>query len=196
MGFAEDKIRKHFSAWNVLSRTIRDKTDNDILRRVTSPTAAWRILVGSYSATTRGAKLQRITALTNRRVTPGFNPIHTLSEMVDDARDLRANGTDISEEIVCLVFLQVLPEEYDVFRLSEKRSLSPSMGSLVSFVRDSTSRGRSSQDLSTLLLLPRVRDERKVNELEQSTKQWGRNRVPVAAVIRLAVRYYIWKRRP
>ena len=42
-------------------------------------------------------------ALTNRRVKPGFNPIHTLSEMADDARDLQANGTDISDEIVCLI---------------------------------------------------------------------------------------------
>ena len=65
------------------------KADNDILRRVTSPTAAWRILVGSYSATTLGAKLQRMKALTNRRVKPGSNPIHTLPEMADDARDLR-----------------------------------------------------------------------------------------------------------
>ena len=58
MGFAEDEIRKHFLAWNILCRAIKGKADNDILRRVISPTAAWRILVGSYSATTRGAKLQ------------------------------------------------------------------------------------------------------------------------------------------
>ena len=116
MGFAEDEIRKHFFAWNFLSRAIKDEADNDILRRVTSPTAAWRILVGSYSATTRGAKLQRMKALTNRRVKAGSNPIHTLSEMANDARDLRANGTDISDEIVCLLFFQVLREEYDVFR--------------------------------------------------------------------------------
>ena len=35
--------------------------------------------------------------------------------MADDARDLRANGTDISDEIVCLLFLQILSEEYNVF---------------------------------------------------------------------------------
>ena len=125
MGFAEDEIRKHFLAWNILSRAIKGKADNDILRRVTSPTVAWRILVGSYSATTRGAKLQRMKALTNRRVKPGSNPIHTLSEMADDARDLRANGTDISNEIVCLLFLQVLPEEYDVFRQIIEREKEP-----------------------------------------------------------------------
>ena len=115
MDFAEDEIRKHFLAWNILSRAIKGKADNDILSRVTSPTAAWRILVGSYSASTRGAKQQRMKALTNRRVKPGSNPIHTLSEMADNACDLQANGTDISDEIVCLLFLQVLPGEYDVF---------------------------------------------------------------------------------
>ena len=36
--------------------------------------------------------------------------------MADDARDLRANGTDISDEIVCLLVLQILSEEYNVFR--------------------------------------------------------------------------------
>ena len=106
MGFAEDEIRKHFLAWNILSRAIKGKTDNDILRRVTSPTAAWRILVGSYSATTRGAKLQRMKALTNRRVKAGPNLIHTLSEMADDPGDLRANGTlIISDKMVCLLLL-------------------------------------------------------------------------------------------
>ena len=77
MGFAEDEIRKHFLARDTLSCAIEDKTDNDILRRVTSPTAAWRILVGSYSATTRGAKLQHMKALTNRRMKHGSKPIHT-----------------------------------------------------------------------------------------------------------------------
>ncbi|CAN0472481.1 unnamed protein product [Ascophyllum nodosum] len=118
MGFAEDEIRKHFLASNILFRAIEGKADNDILRRVTSPTAAWRILVGSYSATTRGAKVQRMRTLTNRRVKPGSNPIHTLSEVADDALDLRANGTDISDEIVLSPVPQVLPEEYDVFRRS------------------------------------------------------------------------------
>ena len=63
--------------------------------------------------------------LTNRRVKPGSNPIHTLSEMAEDARDLRANGTDISDEIVCLLFLRVLPEEYDVFRQIIEREKEP-----------------------------------------------------------------------
>ena len=100
MGFTEEEIRKHFLARNILSRAIKRKTDNDILRQVTSPTAAWQILVDSYSANTRGAKLQSMKVLTNRRVKPGSNPIHTLSKMTDDTRDLRANGSSIWDEIV------------------------------------------------------------------------------------------------
>ena len=57
-------------------------------------------MVDSYSATTRGAKLQRMEALTNRRAKPGSNPIYTHSEIADNARDLRANGTDVSDEIM------------------------------------------------------------------------------------------------
>ena len=75
-------------------------------------------MVGSYSAKTGSSKLQLTKALTNRRVKPGSNPIHSLSEIADSASDLRANGgTDISNEIVCLMFLQALPlpEKYDVF---------------------------------------------------------------------------------
>ena len=64
-------------------------------------------------------------ALTNRSVKPGSNLIHTLSEMADNARDLRANGTDISDEIVCLLLLQVLSEEYDVFRQIIEREKEP-----------------------------------------------------------------------
>ena len=52
MGFAEDEIRKHFLAWNILSQAIKGKAENDILRRVTSPTVAWRILLG-YTALLR-----------------------------------------------------------------------------------------------------------------------------------------------
>ena len=63
--------------------------------------------------------------LTNRRVKPGFSPIDTLSEMADDARDLRANCITVSDEIVCLLFLQVLPEEYDVFRQTIEREKEP-----------------------------------------------------------------------
>ena len=108
MNFAEGKQFKHFFfAWKILSRAIKCKTDNVILRRVTSPNAAWLVLIRScYSTTTRGVILQRTEVLTNKRVKPGYNPIYTRFEMADHVgRDLRANGTDTSDEIVCLLFL-------------------------------------------------------------------------------------------
>ena len=36
--------------------------------------------------------------------------------MIEDVRNMRANGSDIEDEVVCLVFLRALPEEYSVFR--------------------------------------------------------------------------------
>ena len=95
MGFAEEENRKHVLTWNILSCAIKGKTYNDILRRVTSPTAAWRLLIGLYGANTPGATLQCMKSYTNRRrVKPGSDPVHTLSEMADDDRDF-----EISEKI-------------------------------------------------------------------------------------------------
>ena len=55
-------------------------------------------------------------ALASTHVKSGFNTIHVLSERAGDARDLRANGPNISDEIVCLLSLEVLLEKYDIFQ--------------------------------------------------------------------------------
>ena len=36
--------------------------------------------------------------------------------MIEDVRNMRANGSDIEDEVVCLLFLRALPDEYNVFR--------------------------------------------------------------------------------
>ena len=36
--------------------------------------------------------------------------------MADDTRDLQANSTSISDEIICYLFLEVLLEQSDAFR--------------------------------------------------------------------------------
>ena len=46
----------------------------------------------------------------------GSYPIHTLSQVADYVVGLRAHSIYISDAIVCLLFLQVLPEEDDAFR--------------------------------------------------------------------------------
>ena len=47
---------------------------------------------------------------------PGANPIPVFAAMIEDVRNMRANGSDIEDEVVCLLFLRALPEEYSVFR--------------------------------------------------------------------------------
>ena len=41
--------------------------------------------------------------------------------MIEDARNMRANGSDVEDEVVCLFFLRVLPDEYNVFRQMVER---------------------------------------------------------------------------
>ena len=36
--------------------------------------------------------------------------------MIEDVRNMRANGSDTEDEVVCLLFLRALPDEYNVFR--------------------------------------------------------------------------------
>ena len=85
--------------------------------------AGWRALVDTYSASTLGAKVQCLQSLTSRRVKPGSNPIPVFAAMDEDVCNMPANGSDIEDEVVCLLFLRALPDEYNVFRqmLERKR---------------------------------------------------------------------------
>ena len=125
IGFADGEVRKHFLALKIPSRAIKSKTDNDIFRRVTSPTAAWRVLLSSNRVTTRGVKLQHMKALTSRGVKPVFNPMNNFPEMDADVRDLQATGINIPTEIVYLLFLEVLQEVYYVFGHMPEREKGP-----------------------------------------------------------------------
>ena len=90
--------------------------DCDNLRHAFSPAAGWRALVDTYSAFTLGAKVQYLQSQTSRHAKSGANLISVFAAMVEDNRSMRANGSDIEDEIVCLLFLQALPDEYNVFR--------------------------------------------------------------------------------
>lgn len=54
--------------------------------------------------------------LTLKRVKPGANPIIAFAYMIEDVRNIRANGRDIENDEFCLLTLRVLPEKYRVFR--------------------------------------------------------------------------------
>ena len=101
---------------NILSRAIVSNGDRDTLPHASSPAAGWRALVDTYSASTLGAKVQFLQSLTSRRVKPGANPIPIFAAMVEDVRNMRANGSGIGDVVVCLLFLRALPDEYNVLR--------------------------------------------------------------------------------
>ena len=111
-----EKVQKHSIAWNILSRAIVNNRDRDALRHAFSPAAGWRALVDTYSASTLGAKVQCLQSLTSRRVKSGANPALVFAAMIEDARNIRENGADIEDEVVCLLFLRALPDEYNTFR--------------------------------------------------------------------------------
>ena len=93
-----------------------DNGDRDTLRHAFSPAAGWCALDDTYSASTLGAKVQCFQSLTSRRVKAGANPIPVFAAMTNDVRNMRANDSDVEDEVVCLFFLRVLPDEYNVFR--------------------------------------------------------------------------------
>ena len=94
-----------------------DNTDRDILRHASSPAAEWRALVDTYRASTFGAKVQCLQSLTSRRVKPGANP----TPRIEDVCNMRANGSDIEDEVVYLLFLRALSDEYNVVSLMLER---------------------------------------------------------------------------
>ena len=133
--FPHENVQKHFIAWNILSRAIANNGDRDALRHASSPAAGWRALVDTYSASTLGVKVRCLQSLTPRSVKPGANPIPVFDAMIEDVRNMRANGLDIEDEVVCLLFLRALPDEHNMFRqmLEEKGLSLPSTGCVRSY---------------------------------------------------------------
>lgn len=41
--------------------------------------------------------------------------------MIEDVSNMRANGSDIEDQVVCLLFLRALQNEYSVFRQMLRR---------------------------------------------------------------------------
>ena len=92
----------------------------------------------------------------------GSNPTHTFSKMADDARDLQSNSTVSSDETVCLLLLQALPEDFDIFQQVIEQIKEPLIiDELIDELRAKydISRRVSSHDRPTPLSLLRIRDE-------------------------------------
>ena len=85
--------------------------------------AGWGSLVDTYSASTLGAEVQCLQLLTSMHAKPGSNPIPVFAAMIEDVRNMRPNGPDIEDEVVCLFFLRALPDEYNVFSQMLERKM-------------------------------------------------------------------------
>ena len=119
--FPRESVQNCFITSNILSRAIADNGNRDILRHASSPAVGWRALVDTYSASTLGAKVQCLQSLTSRRVKPGANPIPVFAPIIKDVCNMHANDSHIKDEVVCLLILRALPDEYNVFRHARKR---------------------------------------------------------------------------
>ena len=140
--FPHENVRKPFIAWNILSRVIVNNGDRASLRHAFSPAAGWRALVDTYGASTLGTKVQCLQSLTSRRGKPGANPIPVFAAMNEDVRNMRVIASDIFEdEVVGLLLLRALPDEYNVFRqiLDREKGSLPPTGCVRSYGPDMTS---------------------------------------------------------
>lgn len=110
--FPAEDIQKNFIAWNILSRVLEGSSDQNTLRDVTLPAARWRALVDTHNASTLGANIQCLQSIASNRVKPGPDS----AAMIVDVRNMRSDGFDIEDKVVCLLSLRALPEKYNVFR--------------------------------------------------------------------------------
>ena len=77
--------------------------------------------------------------------------------MIQDVRNMRANGSDIKDEVVCLLFLRALPDEYNMFRqILERKREKLTIDRLRTELRtrsDLLKEGKSSKTSDTIFLL-------------------------------------------
>ena len=117
--------------------------------------------------------------------------------MADYVRDLRANGTGISDELVCPLFLQELAKEYDVFRQAigrEKKLLT--IDGLINELRArfDFSRKVKSRSSDTALVAPSSR-RRKSGRAGAKRKKMGKEKISRSNDNGRPC-YHIWKRGP
>lgn len=58
----------------------------------------------THTTSTLDAKVECLQSIISPQVKPGTNPIPVFAAMIDDVRDMRANGSDIEDKAVYLFF--------------------------------------------------------------------------------------------
>ena len=138
--FGVDTLISHYlNAWQFLSYALKSEKDRDIIFRVSSPGAAWRSLVDTYSLKTQGASLALLHKLDSVRIGTNDYPTLKLLEMEDIARSLCSSHSQwqhLTESLVVGKIVNALPREYDIQKqMLEKREDGFSRQAVVSSVQ-------------------------------------------------------------
>ena len=117
-GFSADDIDTHLRAWNTLYHAVQAEDDKATILSKNSPAEAWKKLSRKYhhKGSKLGIKVNAVIWLLETRVSPTENPLLALAQLNDKACMLREIGLDISEELVCVVFIVALPRQYGAFK--------------------------------------------------------------------------------
>lgn len=75
---------------------------------------------------------------------PRANHDPVFAALIEDVRNTRGNGSDIEDEVICLLFLRALPDEYSVFRerFEPGRGTSPLTALLLNWALSTRRRNR------------------------------------------------------
>ena len=113
-GYNRESVRIHALAWNFLSTALKSKSDKSILHRCTSPREAWDALLAWYGPQTTGAKPDLSRRLNSFKRAPGSNPLEEMGKIEDVAAEMRSAGMTLDDHMLCTIFIDALPAEYEV----------------------------------------------------------------------------------
>ncbi|CAM9297568.1 unnamed protein product, partial [Sphacelaria rigidula] len=116
--YGRDVVSTNVRAWHLLSASLTEEVDQDILFRVHSPREAWDALVEARSPKTQGARLALLSKIDNVTVAVDKDPIVQLVELESTARRLRCyeEFKHLNDSLILSKFLNALPPEYEIQR--------------------------------------------------------------------------------
>ncbi|CAM9291870.1 unnamed protein product [Sphacelaria rigidula] len=116
--YGRDVVSTNVRVWHLLSASLTEEVDQDILFRVHSPREAWDTLVETRSPKTQGARLALLSKIDNVTIAVDKDPIVQLVELESTARRLRCyeEFKHLNDSLILSKFLNALLPEYEVQR--------------------------------------------------------------------------------
>ena len=113
-GYSRESVHMHALEWNVLSTSLKSKSDKSILHRWTSPSEAWDVFLAWYGPHTTRAKSDLSRRLNSLKIAPGSNPLEEMGRIEDIAAEIRTAGLTLGDYMLYTIFIDVSPAEYEV----------------------------------------------------------------------------------